>query len=874
MILSQNLVNTIAFSLLHSLWQIALIALLVFIINKIFAKKKASIRYLSSFAGLVFILFSFVATFALIDNNTQAQPLAINNETNLNLNPEIALEASSLSNEIAPVIIETVSIPQEIIERAPLSNFLKAKKLLLANLQYFVLFWLIGIAILSIRLLAQYIFAERYKYRHKNQANGKAQEIFLGLKAKLKITKKAKLFESSIAKIPMVIGVFKPVVILPVSALSGLSGDMLEHILAHELAHIKRHDYLFNLLQTVIETLFFYHPAVWWISKQARLERENACDDIAIRACGSAAEYAETLIRLEHIRQEPKVAMAATSNLKERIVRILNIKQGRKQNPSGYLLSLLILVTIVGFLASQIFSQNVLAQESVEFKAKALIGDYEFYWLYLNKSASFNDKQELVSLPEDGVLRLEQKLSEPERKLEVRNTDSGLLYEYFINNEKAEYNEQAKAWFLDAIKSSLYDLRSNKYRHELKPERRSGQSYDKNTSYTYSWSTRNIDKTFASGNRIGHTIFSFREDFIPFRFRLYNPYRRLPEERILLAQLSSLYYGLDYPDAMGRGRNVPSLADSINSFLKAYQITNDIKTLLTKIAHEIEQDDIRQQVLANINAKTIQDRPSALYVVPSNMIYARQNLFVRTFGNYAISKDAKLIKPTEAGAYIIIEEIDRVDSKKLILANHNGQIDMRYFVNDLESPISDDAYKWLHKVNKKFIEEILKEQVTDSNELIEKTINQAENDSNKSGVYRVNYFAQAITDDLVYEYLQLPSKTLKELIEDENATFFSLLNKQHQIFGLLNKEEYIPFVEQTLYEAIDYYPINERTLEMIFSHLNESGSEEIITKALVALVPKLPKDDPEIMREFNALVDTIQNQTLREQIQKRLAAKQ
>ena len=89
----------------------------------------------------------------------------------------------------------------------------------------------------------------------------------------------------------MVVGWLRPAILLPASALAGLTTQQLEAIIAHELAHIRRHDYLINLLQAVIETLFFYYPAVWWVSRQIRQEREHCCDDLAVAVCGDAFAY-------------------------------------------------------------------------------------------------------------------------------------------------------------------------------------------------------------------------------------------------------------------------------------------------------------------------------------------------------------------------------------------------------------------------------------------------------------------------------------------------------------------------------------------------------------------------------------------------------
>ncbi|MCK4601272.1 MAG: M56 family metallopeptidase, partial [Phycisphaerae bacterium] len=97
--------------------------------------------------------------------------------------------------------------------------------------------------------------------------------------------------------VPTVIGVLRPMVLLPVSFATGLSAEQVEAILAHELAHIRRYDYLLNLLQRVIESLLFFHPAVWFISRRIRIERENCCDDMVVSAGGEAYSYAASLVR-------------------------------------------------------------------------------------------------------------------------------------------------------------------------------------------------------------------------------------------------------------------------------------------------------------------------------------------------------------------------------------------------------------------------------------------------------------------------------------------------------------------------------------------------------------------------------------------------
>ena len=140
--------------------------------------------------------------------------------------------------------------------------------------------------------------------RHRNRARRwcVSSRSLQQIAKRLGVERAVRLLASANVDVPSVVGHFKPVILLPASLISGLTPDEIEAILAHELAHIRRHDYLINLIQTTFETLLFYHPAVWWISREIRRERENCCDDLAVQACGNRVAYARTLAMLEENR--------------------------------------------------------------------------------------------------------------------------------------------------------------------------------------------------------------------------------------------------------------------------------------------------------------------------------------------------------------------------------------------------------------------------------------------------------------------------------------------------------------------------------------------------------------------------------------------
>jgi uncharacterized protein YnzC (UPF0291/DUF896 family) len=152
-------------------------------------------------------------------------------------------------------------------------------------------------------------------------------EICHTLQDRLGLNRGIQYCECKWLQAPAVIGWFRPVVFLPVTALTGLSEEQLRSVIAHELAHIQRFDPFVNVFQVCVETLLFYHPAVWWLNKRVRAEREHCCDETAVALCGNAVEYARALTLMEEWRSAPVLAMAANRGpLTERILRVLGLK--------------------------------------------------------------------------------------------------------------------------------------------------------------------------------------------------------------------------------------------------------------------------------------------------------------------------------------------------------------------------------------------------------------------------------------------------------------------------------------------------------------------------------------------------------------------
>ncbi len=220
--------------------------------------------------------------------------------------------------------------------------------------------WLAGVALLSLRPAAGFFALQRLRRKQSAPVSEFLRTRCLSLQKNLGLRRLIRYCESVDLQAPAVAGWFRPVVFLPLAAISGLSIEQLDAVVAHELAHIKRLDAFVNLFQIAAETLLFYHPAVWWLSSRIRAERENCCDDVAIAVCGNAAEYARALASMAESHAAPAMAMAANrSPLVARVTRILGAAKsqagirGASLAASGLCLSISLLAGHALFGANQ-----------------------------------------------------------------------------------------------------------------------------------------------------------------------------------------------------------------------------------------------------------------------------------------------------------------------------------------------------------------------------------------------------------------------------------------------------------------------------------------------------------------------------------------
>jgi beta-lactamase regulating signal transducer with metallopeptidase domain len=320
----------IGWALLHLLWQGTIVAAILGATLALMERRSANARYLVSCSALALLLVLSIAT-------------AIR-----------AYEPVTTVAKVAPVT--SIMVMPPLADEAPVPVPMTARFLTAArqSLPSIVLIWLIGVALLSSRLMMTWLRTQRLARSAARAANVEWHRVVARLASAMRLRRVVRLVESAAVEVPSVIGWLRPVILLPASTVTGLAPRQIEMVLAHELAHIRRHDFFINLLQAVVETLMFYHPAVWWMSRRVRIERENCCDDLAVAVCGDAIQYARALARLEELRAAaPEIAMAANGGaLMARIRRIAgsraeSIGLGSRWTAAVAMLSILVIVVAV-----------------------------------------------------------------------------------------------------------------------------------------------------------------------------------------------------------------------------------------------------------------------------------------------------------------------------------------------------------------------------------------------------------------------------------------------------------------------------------------------------------------------------------------------
>jgi beta-lactamase regulating signal transducer with metallopeptidase domain len=299
--LSAATLRLLALALLHFLWQGAALAALAYVVMAL-CRTTAS-RYVVGVATLALMLAAPVATFVFF--RAQEQPVAV----------PWPIGANSATQPASTVPATIIHFAQSAAKHQPAAP---------PYFPWLVEIWFAGVVLLSLRSAGGILLVERLRRKENIPVTDDLRELCESLQQRMGLTRAIRYCESLHLGAPAVAGWLRPVVLLPVSVLSGLTEAQLEAVIAHELAHIRRYDAFVNLFQIGVETLLFYHPAVWWLGKRVRAEREHCCDDEAVALCGSPVTYAHALARLAETTAAPQLAMAANgSPLVARVARLL-----------------------------------------------------------------------------------------------------------------------------------------------------------------------------------------------------------------------------------------------------------------------------------------------------------------------------------------------------------------------------------------------------------------------------------------------------------------------------------------------------------------------------------------------------------------------
>jgi len=306
------MLRALCWTLLHSLWQGLILAVLAGTILVLTKKASASLRYNLLCCGLILFLATSGATFYL-----QLQAAAGNSQGPVYhpAGPVTGGAADHPGNDPAVNVVQSSThLVRDAIES--LVQYFNTHAALI------VLIWFMVFLARFVRLLSALVYAQRIRYYQTKPAPAQWQERLDQLMHKLRISRPVVLLESTLIKVPVVVGFLKPAVLVPIGMLAQLPADQVESILLHELAHIRRRDYLFNLVQHIVDTLFFFNPALLWISSLIRAERENCCDDIAIRETRSRRQLIEALVSFHEYRQrEGEFAVAFAGSKENQVVK-------------------------------------------------------------------------------------------------------------------------------------------------------------------------------------------------------------------------------------------------------------------------------------------------------------------------------------------------------------------------------------------------------------------------------------------------------------------------------------------------------------------------------------------------------------------------
>jgi|CXWK01.1.fsa_nt_gi beta-lactamase regulating signal transducer with metallopeptidase domain/protein involved in polysaccharide export with SLBB domain len=319
--------DALALALVHFIWQGALLGITGGLLIRL--AKTPSIRYAIGITTMVAMLAAPALTFVAV---TAGEPVMADTGTRSSVAP-----AQGGIGVADPGV--TITNASEV----PARTFRLPTTWILG-------FWGLGVAVLSLRLIGGWAVARRMATQTLTPVGAELQHLAAQVASRLNVRRAVSVCVSASVAVPIMIGWLRPVIVLPAAVLAALPLAQLEALLAHEFAHIRRHDYLVNLLQSAVETICFYHPAVWWMSREVRRQREQCCDDIAVGVCDRLT-YVSALSALASMAP-PRLALAATGgSLRDRVRRL--VEPTSHSSAKGGWMAMFPILLVVSFVAPQ-----------------------------------------------------------------------------------------------------------------------------------------------------------------------------------------------------------------------------------------------------------------------------------------------------------------------------------------------------------------------------------------------------------------------------------------------------------------------------------------------------------------------------------------
>ena len=327
--------DALALALVHFIWQGALLAIVGALLMRI--TRVPTVRYAIGVATMVAMLLAPVMTFLAIQRAASAPPQPTPAEGT------VTSRNASAANSLQ--VLTSISAPQAADG---------SSTAVIVPTTWILNIWAVGVMVLSLRFVGGWAVARRLASQTLRPVSDDLQALAAQMAARLNVRAAVRVCESASVAVPMMLGCLRPIIILPPAAVVALPLAQLEALLAHELAHIRRHDYLVNLLQTGVETICFYHPAVWWISREVRRHREHCCDDIAVGVCDRLT-YVTALSSLASISTPQFALSAAGGSLRDRVRRLIE-PTTHSASPKGAWIAMVPILLVISFIAPQAWS--------------------------------------------------------------------------------------------------------------------------------------------------------------------------------------------------------------------------------------------------------------------------------------------------------------------------------------------------------------------------------------------------------------------------------------------------------------------------------------------------------------------------------------